>query len=111
DQHSRMGVGRLLAIAPMRYIGDRSYAYYLWHWPVLIIAVEYVGHELSVGVKLLLLLAAFLLSVITFRLFEDPIRRARWSNQRSAMLVPSSVAAVVVATMLSLTFINGKVAR
>src|SRR5205823_5493556 len=66
DQHSRMGVGRLLAIAPMRYIGDRSYAYYLWHWPVLIIAVDYVGHELSVGVKLLLLLGAFLLSVITF---------------------------------------------
>jgi peptidoglycan/LPS O-acetylase OafA/YrhL len=107
----RMGVGQLLAVAPMRYIGDRSYTYYLWHWPVLIIAVEYFGHELSVGFKLLLLLGAFLLSVMTYRLFENPIRRARWSAPRSAMLVPSSVAAVVVATMLTLTFINAKVFR
>ena len=110
DRDSRMGVGRLLAVAPMRYIGDRSYAYYLWHWPVLIIAAEYVGHDLSLGVNLLLLLAAFLLSIITFRFFEDPIRRAPWTNLRSAMLVPSSVAAVVVATIVSLTLINSKVA-
>jgi hypothetical protein len=95
----------------MRYIGDRSYAYYLWHWPVLIIAVEYEGHELSVGIKLLLLLGAFALSVITYRFFENPIRRAHWSTYRSAMLVPSSVAAVLVATMLTLTFINAKVLK
>ena len=105
-----MGVGRLLAVAPMRYMGDRSYAYYLWHWPVLIIAAEYIGHDLSLGVNLLLLLAAFLLSIITFRFFEDPIRRAPWTNLRSAMLVPSSVAAVVVAAIVSLMLINSKVA-
>ena len=110
DRDSRMGVGRLLAVAPMRYIGDRSYAYYLWHWPVLIIAAEYVGHDLSLGVNLLLLLAAFLLSIITFRFFEDPIRRARWTNRRSAMLVPSSVAAVVATTVVCLGLINAKVA-
>jgi peptidoglycan/LPS O-acetylase OafA/YrhL len=110
-QQSRLGVGRLLGIAPMRYVGDRSYSYYLWHWPVLIIAVEYVGHDLSVGMNLLLVLGAFLLSVITFRLVEDPIRRSHWSAPRSAMLVPSSVGAVVLATMLALTFINAKVFR
>jgi hypothetical protein len=95
----------------MRYIGDRSYAYYLWHWPVLIIAVGYVGHDLSVGIKLLLLLGAFVLSVISYRFFENPIRRARWSAPRSAMLVPASVAAVLVVTMLTLSFINAKVFR
>lgn len=110
-QEPRMGVGRLLAVAPMRYVGDRSYSYYLWHWPVLIIAFEYVGHELSVGFNLLLMAGAFLLSAITFRLVEDPIRRAQWSVPRSALLVPSSVAAVAVATMLSLTFINAKILR
>src|SRR4029077_2496534 len=56
DQAPRLGVGRLLALRPFRYVGDRSYAYYLWHWPVLIIAVQYEGHELSVAVKLLLAL-------------------------------------------------------
>ena len=109
--HSKLSIGGLLAVRPMRYIGDRSYAYYLWHWPVLIIAVGYVGHDLSVGIKLLLLLGAFVLSVISYRFFENPIRRARWSAPRSAMLVPASVAAVLVVTMLTLSFINAKVFR
>jgi peptidoglycan/LPS O-acetylase OafA/YrhL len=88
-RQQRLGVGRLLAVAPMRYIGDRSYAFYLWHWPPLVIALVYEGHELEVGVKLLLLLGAFLLSVVTYRLFENPIRRARWSVPASALLIPA----------------------
>ena len=108
---SGMGPGRVLAIPPMRYVGDRSYAFYLWHWPVLIIAVEYVGHELEVGVKLLLVLGAFLLSIISYRLFENPIRRARWSTRRSALLIPASAAAVIVATMVTLTLINDRILR
>ena len=34
-----------------RYVGDRSYAFYLWHWPVLIIAAQYAGHELSLQTR------------------------------------------------------------
>jgi peptidoglycan/LPS O-acetylase OafA/YrhL len=109
SRRSRMGVGRLLALPPMRYVGDRSYAFYLWHWPVLIIAVEYVGHELSVRAKLLLLFGAFLLSVISYRFFENPIRRARWSTTRSALLIPASAATVAAVTMVTLTLINAKV--
>jgi len=108
---SRIAVGRLLGVSPMRYVGDRSYAFYLWHWPVLIIAVAYVGHELAVGVKLGLLLGAFLLSMMSYRFFENPIRRARWSVARSAALIPASAAAVAVVTMVTLTLINGKILR
>ena len=34
----RASAKRVLSVAPMRYIGDRSYTFYLWHWPVLVIA-------------------------------------------------------------------------
>ena len=111
DQPPRWGASRLLSIAPMRYIGDRSYAFYLWHWPVLVIAVLYEGHELSVGAKMLLLLGAFLLSVISYRLFENPIRRSRWSPRTSALLVPASVAVAVAVTMITLSSINAKTFR
>src|SRR6266516_1959423 len=107
----RLSVGRLLAVPPMRYVGDRSYTFYLWHWPVLVIAVLYEGHELEVGVKLLLLLGAFLLSIISYRFFENPIRRARWNAPASTLLVPVSVAAVVIVTMLTVSSINTKIGR
>jgi peptidoglycan/LPS O-acetylase OafA/YrhL len=87
------GDARGLSCAPLRYVGDRSYAYYLWHWPVLIIATQYAGHELALGVKLLLLAGAFLLSIVSYTLVENPIRRMR--APRGALLLPASVAIVV----------------
>jgi peptidoglycan/LPS O-acetylase OafA/YrhL len=73
----RFGAGRLLAIRPLRYVGDRSYAFYLWHWPVLVIVAQHEGHAMSVRANLVLLGFAFLLSIISYRLVEDPIRRGR----------------------------------
>ena len=104
----RLGVGRLLALGPFRYVGDRSYAFYLWHWPVLVIAVEYEGHELSVGVKLLLLVGAFLLSILTYGLFENPIRRAQWSPPATAALGLCAIAVVVLVAAHSLETIYTK---
>jgi hypothetical protein len=110
-QHARLGVGRFLDVTPMQYVGDRSYTFYLWHWPVLTIALLYVGHELEVTVNLLLLLGAFLLSIITYRFFENPIRHAHWSARVSVVLVPASVAAVVGVTIFTVSSINAKIAR
>ena len=102
DEQSRLRVGRLLELVPMRYVGDRSYAFYLWHWPVLVIAAQYAGHDLSVGVNLLLLAGAFALSVVSYRFFENPIRRARWRTPVSVALVPASVAAVAVVAVVTM---------
>jgi peptidoglycan/LPS O-acetylase OafA/YrhL len=87
------GRAHWLTWSPLRYVGDRSYAFYLWHWPVLIIAAEYAGHELSVGVNLVLLAGAFLLSIASYGLFENPIRRMRAPS--GALLLPASAAIVV----------------
>ena len=54
--------------------------FYLWHWPVLVIATEYAGHELSTGVRLVLLAGAFLLSMLSYALFENPIRHMTFAN-------------------------------
>ena len=70
-------VGRALAIRPMQWIGARSYSLYLWHWPFLIIAAEYLGHDLSAAQSTGLLLLALAATAITYRLIENPVRHAR----------------------------------
>lgn len=109
-QPSRLEVGRILSLRPFGYVGDRSYAFYLWHWPVLIIAAQYVGHELSLGARLLLLSGAFGLSIVSFRMFEDPLRRMRWPTRVGALSWPASAAAVLVVALVILGSID-KTAR
>jgi peptidoglycan/LPS O-acetylase OafA/YrhL len=107
----RLGVGRLLAVRPMQYIGDRSYALYLWHWPVLVLAMLYERRRLGIPVNLLLLTLALLLSILSYRVVENPIRRARWSPRRSAALAPVAVAAAVGIALLSVASLDVRIGR
>lgn len=108
---SRYDAGRFLSLAPFRYVGDRSYAFYLWHWPVLIIAVQYAGHELSVPVKLVLLAGAFLLSIASYGLVENPLRRLRWPIPIGGLSWPASAAAVVIVSLVVLASIDKTASR
>ncbi len=104
NERSQRGVGGLLGRAPMRYIGDRSYAFYLWHWPILLIAAAYVGHAISVGVSLTLVAGAFLLSTVSFRWIENPIRQAplRRPITTSGVLWGTSVGLVMLVALFNL---------
>ena len=102
----RFAVGRLLSLLPLRVVGDRSYALYLWHWPVLILAEQYVGDELPVTTKLGLVGAAFVLSCLTYALVEDPIRRKVRTRTATAIVVVVSTAAVLGSASASLAAID-----
>lgn len=98
----RFALARLLALRPFGYVGDRSYTFYLWHWPVLVIAMEHTGHSLPVGTNLLLLVGAFLLSIVTYRYFENPLRHAsRLRGPTGLVLWPATIliALFVASTM------------
>lgn len=103
---TRLSAGRVLSLRPMCIVGDRSYAFYLWHWPVLIIAGEYAGHDLGVGVKLGLMLAAFLLSSLSYALVENPIRRKMRSRAGTLAVVAVFMAAVLGTAAVSLAAIG-----
>ena len=99
----RGGAEVLLRLRPMRITGDCSYAFYLWHWPILIITAEYVGHALPVWQNLLLLVVGFGVSLVTYHYFENPIRHMkRLQMPRPALaLWPITVSMVVVTGLLA----------
>ncbi|SMG16197.1 acyltransferase family protein [Agreia pratensis] len=59
------------------YIGDISYSLYLWHFPILIMLLTLMpGSSLEYYVVALALTGA--LSVVSYHLIEDPVRKSRW---------------------------------
>ncbi|MGW5520677.1 acyltransferase family protein, partial [Nocardia africana] len=73
---ARFGVGRLLARGPVRAVGGLSYTWYLWHWPVLLLAPHMLGHPLGrVGAFGALVMAGGL-ALFTQWTVENPVRFA-----------------------------------
>jgi peptidoglycan/LPS O-acetylase OafA/YrhL len=101
--HPRTGIGPALGIAPLRWIGERSYGIYLWHWPIIVLVAGVntrPGPGVVLGEAALVLAAA----ALSFRFVEEPIRRGhvqRWLAQysrRFRLEVLGATAVVLVAT-------------
>ncbi|MDQ1551521.1 MAG: hypothetical protein QOD50_943, partial [Actinomycetota bacterium] len=73
----RGSVGSLLSRRPVRYIGRLSYAWYLWHWPVLIF-VELKTGTLPWQQRALLMVLALGLAALTVHFVEVPI--SKWKS-------------------------------
>ncbi len=85
-------LGRLLGVAPLRWLGVRSYGIYLWHYPIIVLTTPASGQEsllrgaLQVG-------ASIVVAALSWLLIEEPVRHGalgRWlARLRSAAWRPS----------------------
>ena len=98
------GCGRVLAVSPMRAIGRISYSWYLWHWPVLVLAPVLLGHPLGLAARVAAALLSGGLAVLTLRFIENPLRFApRLRSSAAGSLAVGGVAtAVAVAVGVAL---------
>ena len=97
-----VGAGRLLTLSPLRYVGDISYSLYLWHWPVLVLGAKYVGDSRSTMETVVMLSVVLALSVCSYHLVENPVRRWRGpilSGRRALGMWPVALTSVVLATV------------
>jgi peptidoglycan/LPS O-acetylase OafA/YrhL len=63
-----------------RYLGDTSYTLYLWHWPVTILLLTVIPRGPAYyGIAIVLALG---LTAVTYRFYEDPIRKSKWLLKR-----------------------------
>nr|WP_264003992.1 acyltransferase family protein [Mycolicibacterium sphagni] len=94
------GCGQFLSTSPMRAVGRISYSWYLWHWPVLVLAPALLGHPLGLAERIIAALLSAGLAWLTLRYLENPLRFApkiRDSPWRSLGLgAVATVIAVVV---------------
>ncbi|RWR26049.1 acyltransferase [Sinirhodobacter populi] len=72
---------RILTNEPMQWLGNLSFTFYLWHWPLYILVWNRtrspdVGFALGLGI----IIAAFILAVLTWALVERPFRQSRLVN-------------------------------
>jgi peptidoglycan/LPS O-acetylase OafA/YrhL len=73
-------LGRMLDLAPIRWVGERSYGLYLWHWPVFVLVMAALPNWPRVGgAEWGLAGIAFAITVaaatLSYRFIEQPIRR------------------------------------
>lgn len=82
--HPISHLGRILGVAPLKWIGQRSYGIYLWHWPIFQLTRPGLDHRLgglaTAGVRVGL---TVLVAALSYRFIEQPIRSGalgrRWA--------------------------------
>ncbi len=75
DVRRNVGPSRLLALAPLQWIGGRSYAIYLWHWPLLVIGEAKWG-PLNAGTRAALAASSVALAAVSYVVVENPVRHS-----------------------------------
>ncbi len=80
--HPSTSMSKALGVGALTWIGVRSYALYLWHWPIFVLTRPGVDVPLRGWPLLALRLGAtVVLADLSFRLVETPVRRLgfrRW---------------------------------
>jgi peptidoglycan/LPS O-acetylase OafA/YrhL len=96
-------VERLLTLAPVRYVGRISYAWYLWHWPILVFADARWG-PLSTIERIGAVAFSAIPTILSHHFVEQPLRRLSALRLRPqlglALGVACSAAAVIAAAGL-----------
>ncbi|MDO5724383.1 MAG: acyltransferase family protein [Flaviflexus sp.] len=104
DTRSRWGADRLLATWPFQRLGDISYSLYLWHWPILILAMAWAGSgrvtPLIAGITLGLSLA---FGFAGYRLFETALPASAWFSRRY-LPAPAGLATMSAIAILATSF-------
>ncbi|WP_426563225.1 acyltransferase family protein [Angustibacter sp. McL0619] len=98
----RRSVERVLGEPLMQCLGRVSYSWYLWHWPMLVLAPLVVHHSLGVLDRFAVVWLSLAAAVLSYFFVEQPVRQlgaAPWKGFALGFSVSAAVAAVAVAAI------------
>ncbi|MBT2249780.1 acyltransferase [Arthrobacter sp. BHU FT2] len=95
---SPLGVDRILSSTPLVKLGDISYGLYLWHWPLLVLALAWSGKDHAGWLSgTVIIAAALVLAYLTTKYIEKPWREWKWPEARKRRAAIAIMLAVSVA--------------
>ena len=101
------------AVAPLRWLGARSYGIYLWHFPVIALTTATVGQAFALQRALLQVAATVCLAALSWRFVEEPIRHGAlgrmWRRARAGDLPPARLPRMHGATLAWVGALGGVV--
>jgi peptidoglycan/LPS O-acetylase OafA/YrhL len=101
--HPAARLGPILGQAPLLWLGLRSYSFYLWHWPVLVLTRPGIDVSLPRGILIpLQLLATLVLADLSYRYVELPFRGKTKLPGRDGRLRAARPALIVGAVVVVL---------
>ncbi|AOV08760.1 acyltransferase family protein [Sporosarcina ureilytica] len=105
NQSTRFSAYKILASKPLVSFGKVSYAFYLWHWPILVLFLKYFERgtvTIKAGIAMIVLSIA--LAYFTIYVIETPLRTMRTTTKQTALYL----AALSIVVGGSLWFYYGK---
>lgn len=109
--HPAVSASRILGMQPLRYLGERSYGLYLWHWPIFMVLrpgidIGWTG----LAAFILQMSLTLLLAELSYRYVEMPVRDGAlgriWQQWRSEG-IPFAIGRVAIVAAASFTLIAG----
>jgi len=91
----------ILANPILVWVGDRSYAWYLWHWPVIILG-ESFGIGTNLNESILLGAISLLIANVSYKIIEVPIWKGPLSKVKTNKSIRISFLAMTLVVAISL---------
>jgi len=118
--HPATRLGPVVGCRPMRWIGQRSYGIYLWHFPIIVLTTPAGAQGVDLPRATLQVAATFAIAALSWTYVENPIRHGalgrlwrRWRAgelrrpiSRPAWAGIAASAAIVIAAAAGLAGVN-----
>ena len=101
----RYGISGILSTRVLVFIGNVSYGWYLWHWPILALS-KTLNPEMSPGYTAAALVASFFLACLSYQLIESPIRRSHYLLSRPRIFGSVAGLAMLVVVVFQISLLD-----
>ena len=99
-------VNRVLSWSPIVYLGRISYGTYLWHWPVILVALSVTDDAISpLSLLLISALVATGIASLSYTILERPVREQRLLDRVNPVVIVAGLSISVICALVVIPYV------